>query len=167
MCGISGILTNNKKDTEVVSKVQLMSKKIKHRGPDSTNFNSFNNFHISFNRLSIVGIKNGEQPFINKNKTINVWVNGEIYNYQDIKKNYLKNYKFKTESDCEVVLALYEKFGVEFVKYIRGMFLVVILDTNENEAYFFRDRIGEKPLYYAFIDDEFIFSSELKSFSVF
>ena len=85
-----------------------MSKKIKHRGPDSTNFNSFNNFHISFNRLSIVGIKNGEQPFINKNKTINVWVNGEIYNYQDIKKNYLKIISLKQRVTVKLYL-LYTK----------------------------------------------------------
>ena len=64
-----------------------MTQKIKHRGSESTKFNSFNNFHISFNRLSIVGIKNGEQPFESKNKKINVWVNGEIYNYKELKKN--------------------------------------------------------------------------------
>ena len=167
MCGISGILSLKHNDLKEVANVKLMSQKIIHRGPDSTKFSSFNNFHISFNRLSIVGIKNGEQPFQNKNKKINAWVNGEIYNYKDLKKKYLKEYTFKTDSDCEVVLALYEKFGVEFIKYIRGMFLIVILDVNQNVAYFFRDRIGEKPLYYAFIDDQFIFSSELKSFSVF
>ena len=87
MCGISGILSLKHNDLKEVANVKLMSQKIIHRGPDSTKFSSFNNFHISFNRLSIVGIKNGEQPFQNKNKKINAWVNGEIYNYKDLKKN--------------------------------------------------------------------------------
>ena len=167
MCGISGIITNSLKQDHVMKKVEDMALKIKHRGPDSSNKTSIENFHLIFNRLSIVDIENGNQPFYNKTRSIVAWVNGEIYNYREIKDDYTKNYEFKTQSDCEVVVPMYEKFGIDFIKYLRGMFLIVILDLEKKEVFFVRDRLGEKPLYYAFLDNKFIFASELKCFSVF
>ena len=167
MCGISGIISDGKDREKDIQTVQDMSLKISHRGPDVKSKYSIDNFHLNFNRLSIVDIQNGNQPFYNKKHNLMVWVNGEIYNYREIKENYTSNYNYQTRSDCEVVVPLYEKYGIDFVKYLRGMFLIVILDLNKKEVFFIRDRIGEKPLYFAKFKKKFVFASELKCFSVF
>jgi len=167
MCGISGIISNEENQELVLKKVKDMSSKITHRGPDSKSINSIDNFHLIFNRLSIVDVENGHQPFHSKKDNLIVWVNGEIYNYKEIKKNFANNYKFNTQSDCEVVIPMYEKYGINFVNHLRGMFLIVILDLNKKEVFFIRDRIGEKPLYFAKFENKFVFASELKCFSVF
>jgi asparagine synthase (glutamine-hydrolysing) len=167
MCGISGVISNKQDREQDIKKVRDMSLKITHRGPDSKSIYSKDNFHLNFNRLSIVDIQNGNQPFYSKKQNIIAWVNGEIYNYREIKENYTTNYNYQTRSDCEVVVPLYEKYGIDFVKYLRGMFLVVILDLNKKEVFFIRDRIGEKPLYFAKFEKKFVFASELKCFSAF
>lgn len=166
MCGISGVVSLKDKNVNL-NIVKEMSKKISHRGPDDFDLTSCQNLHIGFNRLSIVGIQNGNQPFYSNDKDIIAWVNGEIYNYKEIKDTICKDYKFKTNSDCEVVISLYKKFGSDFIKYIRGMFIILIFDKKKQEINIYRDRLGEKPLYYAVIENDFIFSSEIKSFSIF
>jgi asparagine synthase (glutamine-hydrolysing) len=87
MCGISGIIYNGLKQDHVMKKVEEMALKTKHRGPDSSNKTSIENFHLIFNRLSIVDMEYGNQPFYNKKRNIVVWVNGEIHNYREIKDN--------------------------------------------------------------------------------
>ena len=97
MCGISGIISDGKDQEKDIQIVRDMSLKISHRGPDSISKYSLDNFHLNFNRLSIVDIQNGNQPFYNKKQNLMVWVNGEIYNYREIKENYTLNYNYKTD----------------------------------------------------------------------
>jgi asparagine synthase (glutamine-hydrolysing) len=103
MCGISGVISNKQDREQDIKKVRDMSLKITHRGPDSKSIYPKDNFHLNFNRLSIVDIQNGNQLFYSKKKNIMAWVNGEIYNYREIKENYSINYNYQTRSDCEVV----------------------------------------------------------------
>ena len=147
MCGISGVINSEilNKDIDVV---KYMSNIISHRGPDETSNFIRDKIFIEFKRLSIVGVKNGSQPFLSENKNVAVFVNGEIYNFKEIKSKLPKLFKFKTESDCEVILHLYLKFGIDFLKEIKGMYLILIYDYEKRKIFFIRDRIGEKPIYF-------------------
>jgi asparagine synthase (glutamine-hydrolysing) len=164
MCGISGVINSEilNKDIDVV---KYMSNIISHRGPDETSNLIRDKIFVEFKRLSIVGVKNGSQPFLSENKNVAVFVNGEIYNFKEIKSNLLKLLKFKTDSDCEVILHLYLKFGIDFLKEIRGMYLILIYDYEKRKIFFIRDRIGEKPIYFLKNDKKLTFCSEIKGFS--
>ncbi|MFX0072622.1 MAG: asparagine synthase (glutamine-hydrolyzing), partial [Candidatus Hermodarchaeota archaeon] len=105
----------------------------------------------------------GNQPMHNTDKSIYIVFNGEIYNFQDLKKIYCKDYKFRSTSDTEVILAMYQKFGEECVHYFNGMWAFCIFDLNKNILFCSRDRLGIKPFYYYHQKDKFIFSSEIKS----
>ena len=136
-----------------------------HRGPDSSNAIINNNFSLGANRLAIVDAENDKanQPFIKKN--IYVVFNGEIYNYKSLRKNLIqkKSISFDSNSDTEVILELYKVYGIDFVKFVEGMFSICIYDGIKKIVYLIRDRLGEKPLFYYRDKDQLIFSSELKS----
>jgi asparagine synthase (glutamine-hydrolysing) len=167
MCGINGIINNRFNYIKFKKYIKEMNKKINHRGPDENDFFIFNNGAISNTRLSIIDLKNGSQPMYNENKSISVVQNGEIYNYLEVKNNLLNSgIKFKTESDTEVVLKAYEFYGEEFVNKLNGMFAISIIDMNKNLLLLYRDRLGVKPLYYYYDNDNFSFSSEIKSFFI-
>ena len=126
-----------------------MRKKISHRGPDFkiTWQNEFNS--IGFVRLAIIDLsENSNQPFSTKDKKINLFYNGEIYNFKELKEKYFKNHIFKSAGDGEIILHLYQNFGIEFIKKIKGMFSIVISDEVKKTTYLIRDRFGIKPLYY-------------------
>ena len=138
-----------------------------HRGPDEGKAILLDSFHLAHQRLSTVGLNGGQQPIVNKDKTKWIVADGEIYNYQELKKQLPEEVEFLTESDCEVPLQLYEREGVKAVKHLDGMFAFVIVDSEQNTFFAARDTLGIKPLYYG-IDKEnnIIFASELKTLSI-
>lgn len=161
MCGITGIIGTGARRHEKIA--QKMTDCLAHRGPDGEGLAIFNNAILGHRRLSIIDLSTGNQPMYNANKNICLVFNGEIYGYQDIKKE-LPNYSFKTLSDTEVILALYETYGEEFLNKLPGMFSFAIWDEEKQTLIAGRDRFGEKPFYYAYgKNSEFIFASEIKS----
>lgn len=166
MCGISGILNTSRKNEACFS---AMLECINHRGPDdSGKFVSPNgDMFLGSKRLSILDLSaKGRMPMYNKDKSVLVAQNGEIYNYLELKKELKgKGYRFKSTADTEVIVYGYEEWGVGVFKRLRGMFAVAIYDLKKDRAFLARDRIGIKPLYYLSRNKELYFSSEVKSFS--
>lgn len=164
MCGIAGIVAKNSKQYE--RGIKRMTFELTHRGPDEGGLEFFDSCVLGHRRLSIIDLKTGHQPMLSFDKQKVVIFNGEIYGYQEIKKT-LSDYKFQTTSDTEIILALYDKYGDEFVKYLSGMFAFALWDDKEKKLICARDRFGEKPFYYALgKNGEFIFASEIKAILV-
>lgn len=165
MCGFSGFITTKSIDNSYLDE---MSKRLIHRGPDDngTHIDKSYNFYAAHNRLSIIDLnKTGSQPMISSKGNVLIY-NGEIYNFKAIREYLQRNYsiKFIGYSDTEVLLNLLEIEGVEnSIKKIHGMFSFCYLDKISNKIYFLRDRMGEKPLYYGYNNDNFFFTSELKA----
>ncbi len=164
MCAITGIVSNNAQNKKEI--LQKMTEVLAHRGPDSQGKYFFNQCGLGHRRLSIIDLKTGDQPMLSNDLKKALVFNGEIYGYKDIKKE-LNDYEFKTTSDTEIILALYEKYRDDFVKNLPGMFSFALWDDKEKKLICARDRFGEKPFYYAIgKGGEFIFSSEIKSILV-
>lgn len=161
MCGIIGIVKENCETLKPV--MGNMIDVLKHRGPDENGIKCFDNCILGHVRLSIIDLKSGQQPMKSPVSNNYIVFNGEIYGYKDIKEN-LNDYPFKTSCDTEVILALYDKYGVEMMQHLPGAFAFAIWDESKNRLFMARDRFGEKPLFYALgKDNEFIFASEIKS----
>jgi len=166
MCGITGIIDLNKSTPESKrnSLVQKMNQAIFHRGPDGDGSYSDDYASLAMRRLSIIDLEGGWQPLYNKAKTILTFMNGEIYNYQELRNDLItKGHTFQTNSDTEVIPHLYEEYGQELPKYLKGMFAFVVYDIPQKTWFFARDRFGEKPFFYHFKNGEFSFSSEFGS----
>jgi asparagine synthase (glutamine-hydrolysing) len=160
MCGIAGIIHNTKLNYQ--SNIELMNKAQTHRGPDDNGLKQFNNAVLGHTRLSIIDIVNGHQPMTNANGNACITFNGEIYGFLEVKKKL--SYDFLTNSDTEVLLALYQQYGVEMFNKLQGMFAFGIWDDHKKLLILARDRFGEKPLYYGFgKEGELIFASEIKA----
>lgn len=163
MCGIVGGISPKAIDLD------LMLDTIKHRGPDGfgkNHFNSDNNFNIylGHRRLSIIDITdNSSQPFSSSNSSYTIVFNGEIYNYKDLKSTYLPDFNFKSSGDTEVILELFNKYGTESFKWLKGMFAFSIYDHINCKMYLCRDAIGIKPLYYYATKVELYFASEISA----
>lgn len=141
-----------------------LQKSLAHRGPDNQGVVLENNVGLVHTRLSIIDLAGGDQPLHMPEQNVSLIVNGEIYNYVDLRADAEKHgYDFSTHSDCEVILPLYKKHGESCVDHLRGMFAFCLLDRNSDKLLFARDRMGEKPLYYFMDEEKFIFSSELHS----
>ena len=161
MCGIAGII--NKKKFDNSADLKNILNKISYRGPDETGTATFENVTIGMNRLSIIDKSKHKIPYHNLTKKIWAVFNGEIYNFKQLKAEYKIVEKLRTNSDIEIIIYLYEKFGKDFVSKLNGMFSIAIYDENINKIFLYRDRSGEKPLYYYKDINKFIFSSEIKS----
>lgn len=164
MCSIFGILDLKSDPAELRKTAVEMSKKMRHRGPDWTGIYSSRNAILVHERLAIVDPFNGAQPLYNIDHTNVLAVNGEIYNHQDLEKNLTVDFKFQTKSDCEVLLALYEEKGPNFLEDINGIFAFVLYDE-KNDAYLIgRDHIGIIPLYTGYDEfGNFYVASEMKA----
>lgn len=159
MIEICGIFYINKDPGK--EKIDSMFKTLEKRGPDSQGMYK-RGFIIGHTRLSIIDVdERSNQPMISKGCV--VAFNGEIYNYKKIKEEHLKGYRFKTESDTEVIIALYKKFGPEGWKYLEGMFAFIFYHESRNKLYFIRDPIGIKPLYYYLNDSTLIVASKIST----
>ncbi|VDG72435.1 asparagine synthase [Clostridium carnis] len=162
MCGISGFVNKKLKDMSLDKILKDMTKSIEHRGPDGEGYYIEKKFGLGHRRLSIIDLnKNANQPFISERYSL--VFNGEIYNYKDLKKE-LKEYKYLTNSDTEVILAAYDKWGKDCVKYFRGMWAFILYDKNDKIFFCSRDRFGIKPFYYYDNEEYIAFASEIKQF---
>ena len=164
MCGIVCAFNIKSNSDAVRSNVLKMAKKVRHRGPDWSGVYSNQNAVLAHERLAIVDPTSGKQPIISEDGCKVIAVNGEIYHHIQPKEQYTTDYNFKTESDCEVILALYEKKGINFLNDLNGIFAFALYDSSDDKYIIARDHIGIIPLYMGW-DKENIFyvSSELKS----
>lgn len=164
MCGFT-VITNSDQNTNNLDLAFSQLRKInKHRGPDDFRILHKKKYSILFNRLSILDLnKRSTQPLCSDDGKIQIVFNGVIYNYIEIKNELRKyNIKFKTTGDTEVILKSYQLWGADFVKKLRGMFSIIILDDLKKKYFCFRDNIGQKPLFYSKYKNGLIFSSEIK-----
>jgi asparagine synthase (glutamine-hydrolysing) len=159
MCGIAGF--TGATNSELLEK---MTSSIKHRGPDDAAYIVNSNFSVGFRRLAIIDLSKSIYPIKNEEKTIELVLNGEIYNYQEIRDELKKlGHEFKTESDSETIVHGYEQWGYDVVQKLRGMFVFVLFDKTKNELFIARDRLGIKPFYYSEHEGRLVFGSEIKS----
>lgn len=160
MCSIFGVINYNNFAVEALQKISSM---MQHRGPDAQKYHSSSNAFLSHNRLSIIDLDvNSNQPMCDGYGNAIVF-NGEIYNYTELKKNEASDFDYKTRSDTEVILALYNKYGTDCVNFLRGMYAFAIWDEKKQILFCARDRFGIKPFYYLSQNDTFIFASEMKA----
>ena len=163
MCGIVAAF-DIKNSNNLRNQVLEMSRRIRHRGPDWSGIYTSENAILTHERLSIVDPKSGRQPIISKNNDLILAANGEIYNHNDLKKNISINYKFTTKSDCEIILALYEEKGVNFLNDLNGIFAFALYDEKTENYLIARDHLGIIPLYMGWDSEKnFFVASELKA----
>ena len=164
MCGITGIVQFNRDKAIAPAVLKNMCDSIYHRGPDDDGLYMSRNVGLGFRRLSIIDLSTGHQPLSNQNDSVYIVFNGEIYNYLEQRQKLIqKGYIFKTTTDTEVILHLYEEYGVDCLQYLRGMFAFAIWDSNKQQLFCARDRFGIKPFYYYSDQEKFVFGSEIKA----
>lgn len=164
MCGINGII-DFYRDVDCTV-IERMNDSIAHRGPDGRGSYLSPDRTCGFGhvRLSIIDVAGSKQPLCNEDQTVWITFNGEIYNYQPLRKKLLDyGHQFKTNGDTEVLVHMYEQYGREMLKHLNGMFAFAIWDTKKRSLFIARDRMGIKPLNYFHNSDKFIFSSEQKA----
>ncbi|AGH45431.1 asparagine synthase (glutamine-hydrolyzing) [Paraglaciecola psychrophila] len=163
MCGIFAAMTRNGLPAD---RCKAAINSLYHRGPDGSDSWTSNDgrWVLGHTRLSIIGLNNGEQPMISPDGAIHLVVNGEFYGYREIReKLQASGYQFKTDSDSEIALHLYHERGMQVATELRGEFAVIIADERKQIMIAIRDRFGVKPLYYAAINGNFYFASEIKT----
>jgi asparagine synthase (glutamine-hydrolysing) len=159
MCGITGIVGGKNRDPIVP-----MTEALQHRGPDGFGYHNDSNAALGHTRLSIIDIEGGKQPIPNSTGTLVLICNGEIYNSPELRKEFVAaGYQFRTNTDVEVILPLYEKYGTACVNYLRGMFAFAIWDSAKRLLMLARDHMGQKPLHYAHYRGQLLFASEPKA----
>jgi len=160
MCGICGFTGD--KDPVVLKR---MTDTIVHRGPDDDGYYADGKINLGMRRLSIIDVATGQQPIHNESKNLWTVFNGEIYNFQELRKDLeAKGHQFYTDhSDTEVIVHLYEEYGRDFAHRINGMFALALWDRTADKLLLIRDRMGVKPLFYALVGDKLIFGSEIKA----
>lgn len=164
MCSIFGIL-DIKSDAAALRPLALeMSKKLRHRGPDWSGIYASDKAILAHERLSIVGLNSGAQPLYSPNKKHILAVNGEIYNHKEIRAKYADKYDFQTDSDCEVILALYQELGEELLEELNGIFAFILYDEEKDTYLIGRDHIGIIPMYQGFDEHgNYFIASEMKA----
>jgi asparagine synthase (glutamine-hydrolysing) len=162
MCGINGYINPSGISS---NDIDLMNRLLQHRGPDDSGIyiNTDRTVGLGHRRLSIIDLDGGRQPMCNEDQTLWITFNGEIYNFQEIKTRLQQPHQFKTRSDTEVILHLYEEIGADCVKELQGMFALAIYDTRNKKLFIARDHLGQKPLYYHHDGNAFMFASEIKA----
>lgn len=166
MCGIVGFINSDDSFPESESEaiVNRMMSRIIHRGPDGNGMFLGEKMTMGSVRLSIIDLKGGNQPLSNEDNSLWIVYNGEIFNYielcEELKR---KGHRFKTNTDTEVIIHLYEEYGVACLQYLNGQFSFAIWDMRTNECFFARDRIGIRPFFYTWVKGTFVFGSEIKS----
>jgi len=159
MCGIAGILSSNNRDA-----IKAMTAAMIHRGPDEDGYYYDDFIALGQRRLSIIDLSTGKQPISNESDELYLICNGEIYNSPELRKQLIRSgHRFKTGTDVEVILHLYEEYGKNCVKYLRGMFAFAIWDNRNRILFLARDHMGQKPLFFYQGDHVFIFASEVKA----
>ena len=163
MCGICGKLNFDLNKPVLQNEIHKMTQLIYHRGPDDSGDYINQNVGLGFRRLSIIDLEAGHQPLTNEDGTLWIVFNGEIYNHLSLRKMLIdKGHQFKTRSDTETIIHLFEEYGTECVNYLRGMFAFAIWDEKKRKLFCARDRFGIKPFFYFKDKDSFVFGSEIK-----
>src|SRR5882672_6923856 len=166
MCGITGWANfDSRKPPPDGAKdlLHAMCERMVHRGPDSEGLMVATGVALGMRRLAIIDLVSGEQPVYNEDKTIAVVLNGELYNYREVRDDLEKRgHTFRSASDTEILPHLYEEYGQEMVKQINGMFAFALWDAKRRRLFIARDRFGEKPLYWGVFDNTLLFASEPK-----
>src|SRR5207253_10998100 len=164
MCGICGVFSPDR-DQRVDREVLLaMNQQIVHRGPDDNGIFTEANVGLAMRRLSIIDVQTGHQPINNEDESVRIVFNGEIYNEQELRVDLeARGHRYRTKSDTETIVHLYEEYGRDCVKHLRGMFAFAIWDRRKRNLFVTRDRLGIKPLYYRWDGRTFLFGSEIKT----
>ena len=145
-----------------------MNDRIVHRGPDDEGFFLDGSVGLAMRRLSIIDVKTGHQPIANEDENLWIVYNGELYNHEELRKDLeSRGHRYRTKSDTETIIHLYEEYGPDCVKYLRGMFAFAIWDRRRRHLFIARDRLGIKPLYYHFDGQTLLFGSEIKTILAF
>jgi len=164
MCGISGKLFFDPNRPVRAQDLKRMTDSLVHRGPDDEGLYLNSNIGLGFRRLSIIDLHTGHQPLCNEDESIWIVFNGEIYNYPELHSQLKsKGHVFRTQTDTETIVHLYEEYGETCVQYLRGMFAFAVWDNNKKVLFCARDRFGKKPFYYHLTDDGLIFGSEIRA----
>lgn len=164
MCGLTGFFDTRYQQKPERELLVRMTDKLVHRGPDSAGYFVDHHAALGFRRLSIIDLESGDQPIYNEDGSVVLLCNGEIFNYLELKKILIQNgHTFRTRSDVEVLLHLYEDHGVDFLDKINGQFAFVIYDRKNRRLFLARDHFGINPLYYTIVNGLFIFASEIKA----
>jgi asparagine synthase (glutamine-hydrolysing) len=164
MCGICGIFNTSLDPLPLISRIDRMSQRLVHRGPDSHGKLERPFLALAIRRLSIIDLKTGDQPLTNEAGDVALVFNGEIYNFRELSRTLEeKGHRFRSHSDGEVIAHLYEEYGPDFTEALNGMFAIALWDEERKRLVLARDRAGEKPLYYWRRNNSLVFASEIKS----
>ena len=164
MCGICGVFHSDPVQRVNRELLAAMNRQIVHRGPDDDGFFVDGNAGLAMRRLSIIDIQSGHQPLSNEDGKIWIVFNGEIYNHRDLRKDLqARGHRYRTQSDTETIVHLYEEYGRDCVQHLRGMFAFAIWDRSSRSLFIARDRLGIKPLYYRYDGSTLLFGSEIKT----
>ena len=159
MCGICGTVGSSNRDL-----LRKMCDAMSHRGPDEEGYFTDKSIGLGIRRLSIIDLKTGHQPIHNEDESVWVVLNGEIYNYRELTHELkTKGHRFYTNSDTEVLVHLYEDLKEDCVHKLTGMFVFAIWDKREEKLFLARDRLGIKPIYYAYQNNRLLFASEIRA----
>jgi asparagine synthase (glutamine-hydrolysing) len=164
VCGIAGMVYADKERQVPAVEVRQMCDQIIHRGPDDEGVYAKGHVGLGMRRLSIIDLSTGHQPIHNENQTVWIVFNGEIYNFPELRPDLeARGHQFYTNTDTEVIVHLYEEYGADCVKKLRGMFAFAIWDEEKQKLLLARDRFGKKPLHYSCERGRLFFGSEIKS----
>jgi asparagine synthase (glutamine-hydrolysing) len=164
MCGIAGIIHLDPHQAVDLQTVKKMTSKLSHRGPDDEGFFGCDNIGFGFKRLSIVGIQNGNQPLFSEDRSVVLICNGEIFNYIELRNELRKKgHRFYSDTDVEVIIALYREYGFDFFDKINGQFAFALFDRNKQMLFAARDHVGINPFYYTNTGASIVFASEIKA----
>src|SRR5690348_2769642 len=168
MCGITGWFDLSGERPPDRATIQKMTDFIAHRGPDGEGFHFAPGIALGHRRLAIIDLATGDQPMFNDSKGVALVFNGEIYNFRELRRELIgRGHRFNTSSDTEVIIRAWEEWQEGCVDRLTGMFAFAIWDAPQRKLFLARDRLGEKPLYYAFLPDGgIVFGSELKALLV-
>jgi asparagine synthase (glutamine-hydrolysing) len=164
MCGICGVVNSQPLDRVDREALAAMNRRIVHRGPDDDGYYLGAGIGLAMRRLSIVDLVTGHQPISNEDGTLWIVYNGETYNHAELRRELeQRGHKYRTQSDTETILHLYEEHGRNAVRYLRGMYAFAIWDERRRQLFAARDRLGIKPFYYIYDGQRFLFASEIKA----
>ncbi|MBQ9346242.1 MAG: asparagine synthase (glutamine-hydrolyzing) [Oscillibacter sp.] len=163
MCAISGIFDFQHGETPNLSTLEKMMKVLEHRGPDGSGSFQGEGIALGFNRLSFLDLDGGMQPLHNEDSSVTMVCNGEIFNFRELRKDLeAKGHTFRTNTDVETIVHLYDEVGADFPTYLNGQFAVALYDEKRRELFLARDHMGVAPLFYTVRDGKIIFASEIK-----